>query len=117
MISLQIKNDITLRLVTKTHARIPYLRLQLSPSYSLYFYRQRKLTSGFLQLVSHYLSMYHFCLVRRANEKSQVEGRSHLATTFDYFVDESNHTIYTETRLWGICPVGVREPFLFEKGL
>ncbi len=36
--------------------------------------RERKLTDGFLQLVSHYLFDYHFCLVRRANEKGVVEG-------------------------------------------
>jgi transposase len=31
------------------------------------------LTIGFQQLVSHYLYRYHFCLVRRANEKGVVE--------------------------------------------
>ncbi|MFC1637195.1 IS21 family transposase [Planctomycetota bacterium] len=36
--------------------------------------RQRELTAGFLQLASHYLFRYHFCLVRRANEKGLVEG-------------------------------------------
>ncbi len=36
--------------------------------------RRRELTQGFLQLVSHYLFRYHFCLVRRANEKGVVEG-------------------------------------------
>jgi transposase len=36
--------------------------------------RLRALTQGFLQLVSHYLFDYHFCLVRRANEKGVVEG-------------------------------------------
>ncbi len=36
--------------------------------------RLRRLTTGFLQLVSHYLFDYHFCLVRRANEKGVVEG-------------------------------------------
>jgi transposase len=36
--------------------------------------RIRELTRGFLQLVSHYLFGYHFCLVRRANEKGVVEG-------------------------------------------
>jgi len=36
--------------------------------------RERELTEGFLQLVSHYLFRYHFCLVRRANEKGVVEG-------------------------------------------
>ena len=32
--------------------------------------RQRELTVGFQQLVSHYLFRYHFCLVRRANGPS-----------------------------------------------
>ena len=36
--------------------------------------RERKLTDGFLQLVSHYLYDPHFCLVRRANEKGVVES-------------------------------------------
>ena len=36
--------------------------------------RLRNLTQGFMQLVSHYLFDYHFCLVRRANEKGLVEG-------------------------------------------
>ena len=35
---------------------------------------ERKLTDGFLQLVSHYGFRYHFCTVRRANEKGLVEG-------------------------------------------
>lgn len=34
----------------------------------------RKLTTGFLQLQSHYLFEEHFCRVRRANEKGVVEG-------------------------------------------
>jgi len=36
--------------------------------------RQRELTKAFLRLKSHYLFASHFCLVRRANEKGQVEG-------------------------------------------
>ena len=36
--------------------------------------RQRRITHGFHQLVSHYLFNHHFCLVRRANEKGVVEG-------------------------------------------
>lgn len=36
--------------------------------------RERKLTTGFLQLQSHYLFAHHFCHVRRANEKGVVEG-------------------------------------------
>ncbi len=44
---------------------------------------ERKLTDGFLQLASHYLFKYHFCTVRRANEKGVVEvmgkyARSHF---------------------------------------
>jgi transposase len=34
----------------------------------------RKVTPGFLQLASHYLFDYHFCTVRRPNEKGLVEG-------------------------------------------
>ena len=36
--------------------------------------RERELTAGFKQLLSHYLFDYHFCLVRRPNEKGVVEG-------------------------------------------
>jgi transposase len=36
--------------------------------------RERELTEGFQQLMSHYLFEPHFCLVRRANEKGVVEG-------------------------------------------
>jgi transposase len=36
--------------------------------------RERRLTDGFMQLVSHYLFHHHFCLVRRANEKGVVEA-------------------------------------------
>jgi transposase len=36
--------------------------------------RERELTDGFKQLMSHYLFDAHFCLVRRANEKGVVEG-------------------------------------------
>jgi transposase len=36
--------------------------------------RERELTEGFKQLLSHYLFEPHFCLVRRANEKGVVEG-------------------------------------------
>jgi len=35
--------------------------------------RERKLTREFLRLQSHYLFREHFCLVRRANEKGNVE--------------------------------------------
>ncbi len=35
---------------------------------------ERKLTPGFEQLLSHYLFEYHFCRVRRPNEKGVVEG-------------------------------------------
>ncbi len=36
--------------------------------------RKRELTRDFLRLQSHYLFDCHFCLVRRPNEKGQVEG-------------------------------------------
>jgi len=35
--------------------------------------RERELTDAFLKLKSHYLFQSHFCLVRRPNEKGQVE--------------------------------------------
>lgn len=40
---------------------------------------RRELTDGFLQLASHYLFDYHFCTVRRANEKGVVEGMGKYA--------------------------------------
>lgn len=39
----------------------------------------RKLTDGFLHLASHYSFAYHFCTVRRANEKGVVEGTGKYA--------------------------------------
>ena len=36
--------------------------------------RDRKLTTAFEHLLSHYLFDYHFCLIRRANEKGVAEG-------------------------------------------
>ncbi len=36
--------------------------------------RDRRLTRGFLELVSHYLFTPHFCRVRRGNEKGVAEG-------------------------------------------
>ena len=40
---------------------------------------RRKLTDGFLELASHYLFDYHFCTVRRPNEKGLVEGTGKYA--------------------------------------
>lgn len=40
---------------------------------------RRRLTDGFLQLASHYLFAYHFCAVRRPNEKGVVEGTGKYA--------------------------------------
>ena len=40
---------------------------------------RRRLTDGFLQLASHYLFDYHFCAVRRPNEKGVVEGTGKYA--------------------------------------
>jgi len=47
--------------------------------------RARRITTGFQQLVSHYLFDYHFCLVRRANEKGVVEGVVNFAR-LNFFV-------------------------------
>ena len=46
---------------------------------------ERKLTQGFCQLKSHYLFDYHFCRVRRANEKGVVEAAVKY-TRLNYFV-------------------------------
>lgn len=53
--------------------RITYDNARTSVSQILGTYA-RKLTDGFSQLRSHYLFDYHFCQVRRANEKGVVEG-------------------------------------------
>jgi transposase len=46
---------------------------------------ERKLTTGFLQLQSHYLFAHHFCRVRRAHEKGVVEGMVRF-TRLNFFV-------------------------------
>jgi transposase len=47
--------------------------------------RERRITDGFARLVSHYLFDYHFCRVRRANEKGVVEGAVKFAR-LNFFV-------------------------------
>ncbi len=47
--------------------------------------QERRLTTGFLQLQSHYLFAHHFCRVRRANEKGVVEGTVKF-TRLNFFV-------------------------------
>ncbi|MCP4643008.1 MAG: IS21 family transposase, partial [bacterium] len=46
---------------------------------------ERKLTTAFARLVSHYLFDTHFCRVRRANEKGVVEGAVRYAR-LNFFV-------------------------------
>jgi len=65
--------------------------------------RDRKLTDGFLQLVSHYLFDQHFCLVRRANEKGVVESmvrytRSNFLVPVPEFRDMEDLNAYLEER-------------------
>ena len=52
--------------------RISYDNSKIAVS-SILGIHHRKLTEGFLELVSHYLFDYHFCTVRRPNEKGVVE--------------------------------------------
>jgi hypothetical protein len=47
--------------------------------------RDRKLTTGFCQLKSHYLFNHHFCRVARGNEKGVVEGMIKF-TRLNFFV-------------------------------
>jgi hypothetical protein len=47
--------------------------------------KERRLTTGFLQLKSHYLFDHRFCRVERANEKGVVEGMVKYAR-LNYFV-------------------------------
>jgi transposase len=47
--------------------------------------RDRKLTAAFQHLLSHYLFDYHFCLIRRANEKGVAEGIIRF-TRLNFFV-------------------------------
>jgi len=54
--------------------RISYDNTRIAVAQIIGTGRQRRLTTGFLQLKSHYLFDHHFCRVRRANEKGVVEG-------------------------------------------
>src|SRR5208282_38125 len=54
--------------------RISYDNTRIAVAQIIGTGRARKLTTGFLQLQSHYLFAHHFCRVRRANEKGVVEG-------------------------------------------
>ena len=53
--------------------RISYDNTKIAVS-KIIGHRQRELTREFLRLKSHFLFESHFCLVRRPNEKGQVEG-------------------------------------------
>jgi transposase len=59
-------------------ARISYDNSKIAVRSILGVHR-RKLTDGFLELASHYLFDYHFCTVRRPNEKGVVEGTGKYA--------------------------------------
>ena len=65
--------------------RISYDNTRIAVSRIIGCGRQRKLTTGFLQLKSHYLFDHHFCRVRRANEKGVVEGGVKF-TRLNFFV-------------------------------
>jgi transposase len=66
--------------------------------------RKRRLTLGFLQLVSHYLFDYHFCLVRRAHEKGVVEGIVKFAR-LNFMVPVPQVRDFAELNeyLWAMC--------------
>jgi transposase len=57
--------------------------------------RERNLTAAFKHLLSHYLFDYHFCLVRRANEKGVVEGIVRF-TRQNFFVPVPHVKDFTE---------------------
>lgn len=59
-------------------ARITYDNSKIAVRAILGVHR-RQLTDGFLELASHYLFDYHFCTVRRPNEKGVVEGTGKYA--------------------------------------
>jgi len=59
----------------------------------------RRLTRGFQQLVSHYLFDYHFCQVRRANEKGVVEGTVKFAR-LNFFVPVPQVRDFAELNAW-----------------
>jgi len=61
--------------------------------------RARSITRGFAQLVSHYLFDYHFCLVRRANEKGVVEGTVKFAR-LNFFVPVPQVRDFDELNAW-----------------
>jgi len=59
-------------------ARISYDNSRVAVSEIIGVHR-RKLTDGFLELASHHLFEYHFCTIRRPNEKGVVEGTGKYA--------------------------------------
>jgi transposase len=61
--------------------------------------RERDLTEGFKQLLSHYLFEHHFCLVRRANEKGVVEGVVKFAR-LNFFVPVPQVRDFAELNAW-----------------
>lgn len=61
--------------------------------------RARSITRGFAQLVSHYLFDYHFCLIRRANEKGVVEGTVKFAR-LNFFVPVPQVRDFAELNAW-----------------
>ena len=65
--------------------RISYDNTRIAVAQIIGTGRARKLTTGFLQLQSHYLFEHHFCRVRRANEKGVVEGGVRFAR-LNFFV-------------------------------
>jgi len=65
---------------------------------------RRELTDGFLQLASHYLFDYHFCTVRRANEKGVVEGMAKYARcNFFVPVPQAPCLEGLNEHLWELC--------------
>ena len=57
--------------------------------------KDRRLTTGFCQLKSHYLFAHHFCQVRRGNEKGVVEGMVKF-TRLNFFVPVPQVRDFTE---------------------
>lgn len=80
-------------------SRISYDNSRVAVSQIVGGTRERKLTTGFLQLQSHYLFAHHFCLVRRANEKGVVEGVVRF-TRQNFFVPVPQVEDLEELNVW-----------------
>ena len=75
--------------------RITYDNTKIAVAQIIGGSKERRLTTGFCQLKSHYLFDHHFCQVARGNEKGVVEGRVKF-TRLNSFVPVPQMRDFTE---------------------